>query len=93
MLAQEQDALERMKAERWARNEPRREQWNAAWQNARPMLRIVMILMTLAVRGAIMFLAQRASRLCGLTSSPAIGTGGGAGDGVVPARPIAVLAR
>jgi len=54
-LAQERDALERRRAERWARNGPRREQWRAVWHNARPALRIMVLLMVLAVCGAIAF--------------------------------------
>jgi hypothetical protein len=54
-LAQEWDALELARAERWARNEPRRKQWHAVWHDARPVLRIMMVLMALAVCGAIAF--------------------------------------
>jgi hypothetical protein len=54
-LAQERDVLERARAERWARNEPRRQQWHAVWHEARPVLRIAMVLMALAVCGAIAF--------------------------------------
>ncbi len=54
-LAQEQEAVERWKAERWARNEPRHELWSAVWRDARPVLRLMMVLMALAVCGAIAF--------------------------------------
>ena len=54
-LARERDALERSRAERWARNEPRREQWRATWHNVRLALRIMLVLMALAVCGAIAF--------------------------------------
>ena len=54
-LAQEQEAVERWKAERWARNEPRRELWNSVWREARPVLRVVMPLIALAVCGALVF--------------------------------------
>ena len=50
-LAQERDALERSRAERWARNE----QWRATWHNVRLALRIMLVLMVLAVCGAIAF--------------------------------------
>jgi hypothetical protein len=54
-LAQEQEAVERWKAERWTRNEPRRELWNSVWREARPVLRVVMPLIALAVCGALVF--------------------------------------
>jgi hypothetical protein len=54
-LAREREALERGRAERWARNEPRRQQWRATWHNVRLALRIMLVLMTLAVCGAIAF--------------------------------------
>ncbi len=54
-LAQEQEAIERWKAERWAHNEPRRELWNDVWENARPVLRWVTVLLALAMCGAIAF--------------------------------------
>jgi hypothetical protein len=54
-LEQERDALERARAERWAHNEPRRAQRHAMWHDARPVLRIMMVLMALALCGAIAF--------------------------------------
>jgi len=54
-LAQEQEAVERWKAERWARNEPRHQLWNAVWEDARPVMRVVMALIALAVCAAIAF--------------------------------------
>jgi hypothetical protein len=52
-LAQEQEAAERRRAERRARSEPCHEFWHAVWRDARPVLRLVMVLMALAVCGAI----------------------------------------
>jgi hypothetical protein len=54
-LAQEQEAIERWRAERRARNEPRREVWSEVWQNARPVLRVVTVRLALAVCAAIAF--------------------------------------
>jgi hypothetical protein len=54
-LAWEQEAVERRKAERWMRNEPRRELWNSVWREARPVLRVMMPLIALVVCGALAF--------------------------------------
>jgi hypothetical protein len=61
-LAREQEAVERWQAERWARkterwvrNEPRRELWSSIWREARPVLRVMMPLIALAVCGALVF--------------------------------------
>jgi hypothetical protein len=54
-LAQEQEAIERWQMERRARSEPRREVWNEVWHNARPVLRLVTVLLALAVCVAIAF--------------------------------------
>lgn len=54
-LAREQEAAELRKVERRVRNEPRHEFWHAVWRDARPVLRVVMALMALAVCGAIVF--------------------------------------
>jgi hypothetical protein len=52
-LAREQEAAELRRTERRVRNEPRHEFWHAVWRDARPVLRLVMVLMALAVCGAI----------------------------------------
>jgi hypothetical protein len=54
-LAREQEAAELRRAERRARNEPRREFWHAVWRDARPVLRLVLVLIALAVCGALAF--------------------------------------
>ena len=54
-LAQEQEAIKYWRAEHRAHNEPRRELWNEVWQNARPVLRVVTVLLALAVCAAIAF--------------------------------------
>jgi len=54
-LAWEQEAVERRRAERWTRNEPRRELWNSVWREARPVLRVMMPLIALVVCGALAF--------------------------------------
>ena len=54
-LAWEQEEVERRKAERWTRHEPRRELWSSVWREARPVLRVMMPLIALVVCGALAF--------------------------------------
>ena len=54
-LAREQEAAELRRTERRVRNEPRHEFWHAVWRDARPVLRLVMVLIALAVCGALAF--------------------------------------